>query len=287
VRYCFIRDHQAQYPVAILCRVLEVSRSGFYGWLRRPESPASRANRLLSQEIAEIHRDSRGTYGSPRVYRELKRRGKAAGRHRVARLMRRDGLQAKTKRRFKATTDSRHCYPVAPELLHRDFSPEGPNRVWASDITYIWSTEGWLYLAIVMDLYSRRIIGWSMAERLTTPLVSDAARMALQWRNPPRGVLHHSDRGSQYASDDYQELLTKNGMLCSMSRKGNCWDNAPVESFFSTLKREWVFHQRYRTRDEARQSIFDYIERFYNRQRIHSSLGYRTPLEFEQRQLAA
>ena len=287
MRFRFIRDHQAQYPVAILCRVLEVSRSGFYGWLHRPESPASRANRLLSQQIAEIHRDSRGTYGSPRVYRELKRRGKAAGRHRVARLMRRDGLQAKTKRRFKATTDSRHSYPVAPELLHRDFSPAGLNRVWASDITYVWSTEGWLYLAVVMDLYSRRIIGWSMAERLTTPLVSDAARMALQWRRPPRGVLHHSDRGSQYASDDYQELLTKNGMLCSMSRKGNCWDNAPVESFFSTLKREWVFHQRYHTRDEARQSIFDYIERFYNRQRIHSSLGYRTPLEFEQRQLAA
>jgi transposase InsO family protein len=287
VRFRFIRDHQAQYPVAILCRVLEVSRSGFYGWLRRPESPASRANRLLSQQIAEIHRDSRGTYGSPRVYRELKRRGKAAGRHRVARLMRRDGLQAKTKRRFKATTDSRHSYPVAPELLHRDFSPKGLNRVWASDITYVWSTEGWLYLAVVMDLYSRCIIGWSMAERLTTPLVSDAARMALQWRRPPRGVLHHSDRGSQYASDDYQELLTKNGMLCSMSRKGNCWDNAPVESFFSTLKREWVFHQRYHTRDEARQSIFDYIERFYNRQRIHSSLGYRTPMEFEQRQLAA
>jgi transposase InsO family protein len=273
--------------VAILCRVLEVSRSGFYGWLRRPESRASRANRLLSQEIAEIHRDSRGTYGSPRVYRELKRRGKAASRHRVARLMRRDGLQAKTKRRFRATTDSRHSYPVAPELLHRNFTPEGPNRVWASDITYIWSTEGWLYLAIVMDLYSRCIIGWSMAERLTTPLVSDAARMALQWRNPPRGLLHHSDRGSQYASEDYQELLTKNGMLCSMSRKGNCWDNAPVESFFSTLKRELVFHQRYHTRDEARQSIFEYIERFYNRQRIHSSLGYRTPLEFEQRQLAA
>ena len=282
MRFCFIRDHQAHWPIAVLCRVLEVSRSGYYIWRRRPESPASQANRSLSREIAEIHRDSRGSYGSPRVYRELKRRGGTVGRHRVARLMRRDGLQAKSRRRFKATTDSRHTHPVAPDLLRREFSPEGPNRVWASDITYIWTLEGWLYLAVIMDLYSRGIVGWSMAERLTSPLVRDALQMALQQRRPPAGLLHHSDRGSQYAAGDYQELLTKNGIVCSMSRKGNCWDNAPVESFFSTLKREWVFHQRYRSRAEARQSIFDYIERFYNRQRIHTSIGNQPPMEFEQ-----
>jgi len=287
VRYRFIRGHQEHYPVAILCSVLEVSRSGYYNWLRRPESARSQANRLLSREIAEIHRDSRGTYGSPRIYRALQRRGQAVGRHRVARLMRRDGLQAKTRKRFKATTNSRHAHPVAPDLLHRDFVPEGPNRVWASDITYIRTLEGWLYLAVIMDLYSRGIVGWSMAERLTSPLVRDALQMALKQRRPSQGLLHHSDRGSQYAGGDYQELLTKNGLVCSMSRKGNCWDNAPVESFFSTLKREWVFHHRYRTRAEARQSIFDYIERFYNRQRIHSSIGDLSPMEFEQRQTAA
>jgi transposase InsO family protein len=267
--------------------VLDVSRSGYYSWLGRPESPTCQANRSLSREIAEIHRDSRSSYGSPRVYRELKRRGKTVGRHRVARLMRRDGLQAKNRRRFKATTDSRHTHPVAPDLLHREFNPEGPNRVWASDITYIWTLEGWLYLAVIMDLYSRGIVGWSMAERLTSPLVRDALQMALQQRRPPAGLLHHSDRGSQYAAGDYQELLTKNGILCSMSRRGNCWDNAPVESFFSTLKREWVFHQRYRTRAEARQSIFDYIERFYNRQRIHTSIEDLSPMQFEQKKLEA
>ena len=244
MRYRFIRDHQAHWPVAVQCSVLEVSRSGYYSWLGRPESATRQANRSLSREIAEIHRDSRSSYGSPRIYRALRRRGHTVGRHRVARLMRRDGLQAKSRRRFKATTDSRHPHPVAPDLLHRAFTPEGPNRVWASDITYIRTLEGWLYLAVVMDLYSRGIVGWSMAERLTSPLVRDASQMALRQRRPPAGLLHHSDRGSQYAAGDYQELLTKNGIVCSMSRRGNCWDNAPVESFFSTLKREWVFHHQ-------------------------------------------
>jgi transposase InsO family protein len=282
VRYRFIREHQARWPVSVQCSVLDVSRSGYYRWRSCPESETRQVNRLLSREIAEIHRDSRSTYGSPRVYRELRRRGKTVGRHRVARLMREDGLKARTKRRFKATTDSRHAHPVAPDRLHRDFTPEGPNRVWASDITYIWTLEGWLYLAVIMDLYSRGIVGWSMSERLTSPLVRDALQMALQQRRPAAGLLHHSDRGSQYAAGDYQELLTKNGIVCSMSRRGNCWDNAPVESFFSTLKREWVFHQRYRSRAEARQSIFDYIERFYNRHRIHTSIGDQSPMECEQ-----
>ena len=221
MRYRFIRDHQARWPVAVQCSVLEVSRSGYYRWRGRPESETRRANRMLSREIAEIHRDSRGIYGSPRIYLTLRRRGKTVGRNRVARLMREDGLKAKTKRRFKATTDSRHAHPVAPDRLHRDFTPEGPNRVWASDITYIWTLEGWLYLAVIMDLYSRGIVGWSMAERLTSPLVRDALQMALQQRRPPAGLLHHSDRGSQYAAGDYQELLTKNGIVCSMSRRGN------------------------------------------------------------------
>lgn len=273
--------------MAVQCSVLEVSRSGYYSWLGRPESATRRANRALAQEIAEIHRDHRGVYGSPRIYLALKRRGHLVGRNRVARLMREDGLRAKTKRRFKATTDSRHGHPVAPDILHRDFAPEGPNRVWASDITYIRTREGWLYLAVVMDLFSRGIVGWSMAERLTSPLVRDALQMALQQRRPPEGLLHHSDRGSQYAAGDYRELLTKNGIVCSMSRRGNCWDNAPVESFFSTLKCEWVFHRRYRSRAEARQSIFDYIERFYNRQRMHSTIGGLSPMEFEQQQLEA
>lgn len=286
MRYRFIRDHQDQWPVAIQCSVLEVSRSGYYSWLGRSESATSQANRALSREIAEIHRENRGVYGSPRVYLALIHRGHTVGRNRVARLMRRDGLQARTKRRFKATTDSRHGHPVAPDLLQRNFTPGEPNRVWAADITYIWTREGWLYLAVVMDLYSRGIVGWSMGDRLTSPLVCQALRMALQRRRPPAGLLHHSDRGCQYAAGDYQALLRKNGIVCSMSRRGNCWDNAPVESFFGTLKCEWVFHHRYHSRAEARQSIFDYIERFYNRRRMHSTIGGLSPMEFEQQREA-
>ena len=239
-----------------------------------------------SQEIAAIHRESDGTYGSPKIHRELRRRGKPPAGNRVARLMRKDGLHAKTKRKFKVTTDSRHNLPVAPNLLDRSLIRSGQTRHGpvTSPISgppkggYTWRSS-WTCTRVALSAGPWRSGSRALGER--------CGAHGLQWRSPPRGVLHHSDRGSQYASDDYQELLTKNGMLCSMSRKGNCWDNAPVESFFSTLKREWVFHQRYHTRDEARQSIFDYIERFYNRQRIHSSLGYRTPMEFEQRQLAA
>jgi putative transposase len=270
-----------------MCSVFQVSRSGYYAWSKRPESRRSRENRELAQEIAEIHCQSNGIYGSPKVHGELRRRGKRHGRNRVARLMRKNGLYAKTKRKFRVTTDSNHSQPVAPNLLNREFNPARPNQAWASDITYIWTAEGWLYLAVVMDLYSRAIVGWSMAERMTRHLVTDALMLAAKRRNPPRGLLHHSDRGSQYASDDFQELLLKYGMICSMSRTGNCWDNAPAESFFSILKRELVFHNRYHSRAQARQSIFDYIERFYNRRRIHSSLGYLTPSEFEELNLAA
>jgi putative transposase len=282
-----MQDHQAQFPVSVMCSVFQVSRSGYYAWSKRPESKRNRENRELAQEIAAIHRESDGTYGSPKIHGELRRRGKRHGKNRVARLMRKDGLHSKTKRKFKVTTDSGHNLPVAPNLLDRKFNPERPNQAWACDITYIWTTEGWLYLAIVMDLYSRSIVGWSMAERMTRQLVMDALTLAAKRRNPPRGLLHHSDRGSQYASDDYQALLANFGMVCSMSRTGNCWDNAPAESFFGILKRELVFHNRYQSRAQARQSIFDYIERFYNRRRIHSSLGYLTPNEFEELRLAA
>jgi len=283
----FINDHQTQFPVSVMCSVFQVSRSGYYAWNKRPESTRSKENRELSQEIAAIHRESDGIYGSPKIHGELQRRGKRHGKNRIVRLMRKDGLYSKTKRKFRVTTDSSHSQPVAPNLLNREFTPARANQAWVCDITYIWTAEGWLYLAIVMDLFSRTIVGWSMAERMTRQLTMDALTLAAKRRNPPRGLLHHSDRGSQYASDDYQALLTKFGMICSMSRTGNCWDNAPAESFFGILKRELIFHKRYLSRSQARQSIFDYIERFYNRRRIHSSLGYLTPNEFEELKLVA
>jgi putative transposase len=283
----FMCNHQSEFPIFMMCRVLEVSRSGYYAWLKHPESKKAKDDNVLSQEITEIHRESFGTYGSPRVYRELKRRNKCIGENRVARLMRKDGLRAKTKRKFKVTTNSKHNLPVAANLLNREFTPEAPNQRWSSDITYIWTSEGWLYLAVVMDLFSRAIVGWSMSERMTRELVINAFGMAVKRKKPPSGLLHHSDRGSQYASADYQAMLANHGAICSMSRKGNCWDNAPVESFFSTLKREHVFHNFYRDRVQARQSVFVYIEQFYNRKRIHSAIGYKTPIEMEQLKLAA
>jgi transposase InsO family protein len=282
-----MHDHQAEFPVAVMCSVFQVSRSGYYAWNKRPESSRSKENRALSQEIAEIHRESDGIYGSPKIHGELQRRGKRHGKNRIVRLMRKDGLYSKTKRKFRVTTDSSHKQPVAANILNREFNPARPNQAWVCDITYIWTAEGWLYLAIVMDLYSRTIVGWSMAERMTRLLVMDALTLAAKRRNPPRGLLHHSDRGSQYACEDYQAMLDKLGMVCSMSRIGNCWDNAPAESFFGILKRELIFHKRYLSRSQARQSIFNYIERFYNRRRIHSSLGYLAPSEYEELSLAA
>lgn len=267
--------------------MLCVSRSGYYAWLRRPESQRKTEDKALSEQIKEIHKESKGEYGSPKVHQELRRRGTRCGRKRVARLMRKDGLKAKTIRKFKATTNSNHSLPVADNLLNRDFSPAAPNKAWVADITYIWTSEGWLYLAVVIDLFSRAVVGWSMSERMTRALVMDAFTLAVKRRNPPPGLIHHSDRGSQYASGDFQSLLAKHRARCSMSRKGNCWDNAPAESFFGLLKRSLVFHSKYETRVQARQSIFNYIERFYNRKRIHSSLGYRTPHEVDQQELAA
>lgn len=270
-----------------MCCVLGVSKGGYYRWLRRPASKRKADDTALLQEIRNIHKDSKGEYGSPKVHAELRRRGTRCGCKRVARLMREDGLKAKTVPKFKATTNSDHNMPVAENLLDRDFSPAQPNRAWAADITYIWTKEGWLYLAVVIDLFSRAVVGWSMSERMSRRLVIDAFLLAVNRRHPPPGLIHHSDQGAQYASTEFQQILAKYKAVCSMSRKGNCWDNAPAESFFAILKKGLVFHHQYQTRAQARQTIFDYIERFYNRKRIHSSLGYRTPLEIDQLNLAA
>jgi putative transposase len=264
-----------------MCRVLEVSRGGFYLWLKRPASPRSVENGRLVKSIEAIHRDSRGIYGSPRVHAKLRSMSQSYGKNRVARLMREHKIQGKRKRRFRATTDSNHSFPISENVLDRKFTVERPDKTWVADISYIATNEGWLYLAVVMDLFSRRVVGWAMDSRICRHLVQRALRMACINRNPDPGLLHHSDRGSQYASGDYQKLLKSRSMVCSMSRKGNCWDNAAMESFFGTLKAELIYHRKYETRGEAQSDIFDYIEVFYNRQRLHSALGYRSPAEFE------
>lgn len=271
------------YPVSLMCSALRVSRSGFYAWRRRQPSKRAREDARLAAEIRTVHQQARGTYGSPRVHFELQQRAFQVGRHRVARLMREQGLTARFKRRFRRTTDSKHNDPIAANRLNRQFDVEGPDRVWATDITYLWTDQGWLYLAVVLDLYSRRVVGWSMAEHLRSELVLGALEMALGQRAPRDGLLHHSDRGCQYASSAYREALSQADIVCSMSRKGDCWDNAVVESFFGTLKSELVHRRRFATRLAARTAVFEYIEVFYNRQRRHSYLGYLSPAEYEQR----
>ena len=265
-----------------MCKTLRVSRSGFYAWLGRPESDRARADRELTELIRGVFDDSRGIYGAPRVFRTLRRRGVSCGRHRVARLMRITGLRSKTRQRFRVkTTDSNHSLPIAPDLLARDFSASAANEAWVSDMTYIRTDEGWLYLAVTMDLFSRRIVGWSMAPSMHASIVVDALTMAINRRDPQPGLIHHSDRGSQYASEAFRSRLADRGLLASMSRKGNCYDNAAMESFFHSLKTELVQHEHYASHDHARASLFDYIEVFYNRQRIHSTLDYVSPVEFE------
>jgi transposase InsO family protein len=281
VRFAFIEVEKAQFPVAMMCRILAVSRAGFYAWKGRPEAVRVGADRRLAVEIAAIHAESRQRYGSPRVHAELRGRGTRASRKRVARLMRRQGLRARPKRRFRTTTDSGHEFPVARNLLKRNFAVDAPNRAWVTDITYIWTLEGWLYLAVILDLFSRRVVGWAMSQQLTRTLALDALTMALSRRRPPRGLIHHSDRGSQYASGDYRRTLTANHVACSMSRRGDCWDNAVAESFFSTIKVELVYETAWATRAEARTAIFEYLEVFYNGERRHSSLGYLSPAAFE------
>ena len=261
---------------------MQVSTSGYYDWRGRQESRRTQENRKLLVEIKAVHAESKQTYGSPRICRTLNQRGVRCSKNRVARLMHAHGVRAKQTKRFKATTDSRHRLPVAENVLDRQFEPAAPNEAWAADITYVWTREGWLYLAVVMDLFSRRVVGLSMQRVMGRQLVIGALKMALGRRRPGPGLLHHSDRGSQYASGDFQALLRGTGIVCSMSRKGNCWDNAPLESFFATLKNELVHHRRYQTRAEARSEIFEYIETWYNSKRLHSSLGYLSPAEYEQ-----
>lgn len=277
----FIRDHRFEFRVWLMCRVLAVSRSGYYAWLNRPESARTRANRTLVSQIRLAHQRSRRSYGSPRITDELNDSRMVCGRHRVARLMRAAGIRAKTVKKYKATTNSKHALPVAANLLARQFTVSRPNRVWVADITYIWTAEGWLYLAVVLDLYSRLIVGWAMSDRCDGALTLSALRQAFANRRPSPGLIHHSDRGRQYAAGDYQKLLREYGAICSMSRKGDCWDNAPCESFFGTLKQELVYQERFSTRAEAKAMIFEYIEVFYNRQRRHSAAGSHSPVEFE------
>ena len=284
MRFEFIDNHRRVYPIELMCNVLEVSKSGYYAWRSRPTSTRACRTRSLCQAIREVFEEFRGIYGSPRVYEELTRRGIACCKNTVAKLMRQMDLRSKTRKAFKPkTTDSRHDHRIAPNVVNREFKRDAANEVWAVDITYVPTAEGWLYLAVVLDLYSRRVIGWSMAGHLRADLALDALAMAIQTRSATdlTGLVHHSDRGVQYASDAYQSMLGRHGITGSMSRTGNCWDNAVVESFFGTLKNELVNHERYETRDEARASIFEYIEVFYNRKRIHSALGYVSPVEFE------
>jgi transposase InsO family protein len=287
MRYQFIRDHAAQFPVAQLCTVLDVARSGYYAWRTRPVSARAQEDTRLLAQMTAIYQKSRQTYGHRRLHAGLVAAGATCGKGRVARLMRQHHLVARLRRKHRPTTDAAHQAPVAPNRLDRQFAVTAPDQVWVSDITYIATGEGWLYLATVMDLGTRQIVGWSMGPTLDRALAIHALTDALQRRRPAPGLLHHSDRGSQYASRDYQQLLTDHGLIASMSRTGNCWDNAPMESFFHSLKTERVYRTVYRTRAEARQDIFEYIEVWYNRQRLHSALGYLTPDQYEERLRAA
>lgn len=279
--------HRDEFSVEELCQVLKVSRSGYYSWKHREPSKRSRREEELKTRIVELHAQSDQTYGSPRIHDDLKDEGERVSRKRVARIMRENKLFSKHKRRFRVTTDSEHVLPVAENLLDRDFAAEGPNQKWVTDITFIPTGEGWLYLAVVLDIYSRRVVGWSMGKRLEKELVIRALLMALEQRCPAPGLLHHSDRGSQYASSDYQALLKAHALFASMSRRGNCWDNAVAESFFKTLKVERVYHRRYQTRAQAQEDLFQYIEVFYNRKRKHSAIGFQSPVDFEALRVAA
>jgi putative transposase len=271
-----------EYSLSELCRVLEVSESGYYAWRKRPESKRSEEDQRLLKKIEASHEQSRGCYGSPRVWEDLTEQGEHVSKKRVARLMRVHGVKGAMPRKKRVvTTDSEHSHPIAENVLHREFEATEPNQKWVSDITYVATAEGWLYVATIMDLFSRKIIGWSMSQYIDQQLTLSALRMALADRLPASGLVHHSDRGSQYAAGDYQQLLSDWNISVSMSRKGNCWDNAVIESWHRTLKVECVWRQHYATRAEARRSIFEYIEVFYNQRRRHSTLSYKTPAEFE------
>ena len=281
MKYRFIEKHKNEYSVGRICELLGVSRSGFYAWKNRKPSQREQINRALIDHIHRIFRMSRKTYGSPRVYAQLRKQGYTCNQKTIARLMRREGLKGQRKYRKVITTNSNHKFPIASNLLNREFTADRPNQKWVADITYIPTGEGWLYVAGVLDLFSRKIVGWDMSSQIDSTLVERALRMALYQRHPGKGLLHHSDRGVQYASRQIRDILAANQIQVSMSRKGDCYDNAVMESFWGTLKNEWVHHQKYKTRSQARTDIFGYIEGFYNTVRLHSTLGYLSPSEFE------
>jgi putative transposase len=282
VRFAFIQQHAEEFPVDVLCAVLEVSRSGYYAWRDRPASSQAQRREELVERIQAAHVDSQKNYGSPRIHRELRDQGIICSENTVARLMKDRGIRSRMHRRFKVqTTESRHPHPIAENRLDQQFDVPAPNQVWAADITYIPTGEGWLYLAVVIDLCSRKVVGWVADDHLRAELPAAALQMALTQRRPKGGLLHHSDRGVQYACDEYQAILARHKLICSMSRRGNCYDNAVVESFFGTLKTELIHHHTYTTRNEARLALFEYLEVFYNRKRRHSALDYRSPAEYE------
>lgn len=281
MRFAFIEAEKALFPIRVMCRVLQVTVSGFYAWRKRPKSEHARRDEQLAVKVRAFHRTSRGTYGSPRVCRDLRAEGEGVGRKRVARIMREQGIRGCPPRRFRKTTDSNHSLAVAKNLVGRNFRPAAPDQLWATDITYVRTWEGWLYLAVVLDLYSRRVVGWASADHMHTELVANALQMAIDQRRPGTGVLHHSDRGSQYASHAYRGVLDEHGFIASMSRKGDCWDNAVVESFFGTLKQELIHRHPWPSRSKAKAAINEYIACFYNCRRRHSTLDYMSPMEYE------
>lgn len=281
MKYGFVAAHRGIWPVAWLCEALDVSRSGFHAWLVRPRSLRSRTDEVLARQVRSSFAESDRTYGARRVWHDVLAAGMACGLHRVQRLMRQQALRARPRRRGLPPDRGERSTDAAANLLDRQFAAPAPNRKWVADFTYIWTAEGWLYVAVVLDLFSRRIVGWSMQSTMTAQLVTDALMMAIWRRGRPDALLHHSDRGSQYTSEPFQRLMADQGISCSMSRAGNVWDNAAMESFFSSLKTERVARKVYRTRDQARADVFDYIERFYNPKRRHSTLGYLSPMEFE------
>jgi putative transposase len=287
VKYAWIEEQSDHYPAARVCRVLGVSRSGYVQWKMREPSARQRRNERLSAQLRVIHAENDRSYGRPRLWRALREAGHRVGHERVRRLMLLEGLKPVYRRPYRVTTNSDHAKPVAANVLERRFQPHKTDRAWVSDITYISTAEGWLYLAVVLDLASRRIVGWSMSECMAAKLVCDAMAMAFFRRKPPTGLIAHSDRGVQYASAPYRAQLKQYQMVQSMSRRANCWDNAPMESFFKTLKVERVYRQRYHTRDDARADIVNWIEGFYNSRRMHSALGYKSPVQFERERLAA
>ena len=282
MRFRLIEDHRDAWPVRVMCDALSVSPSGYYAWRSRPESPRKIANRELLVDIRRVYRQHRERYGAPRIHAELRAEGHTLSRKRVARVMRQHGIRARAPRRYRVcTTDSKHSLPVAENLLDQNFVAERPDQVWLADITYIPTGEGWLYLAVILDLFTRKVVGWAMRDHMRAELTIAALTMAIQRRRPRAGLVHHSDRGSQYAAGDYRDILRTAAIVQSMSRKGNCWDNAPIESFFGTLKTELVHQREYPDRDAARRDLFAYVEAYYNRRRLHSAIGYITPEQAE------